>query len=79
MLIKYAYCCEQIEAWYVVSESCVVPHAHATYDSYFSGYVNKDIAFYHKASKTVIAADLLFNIPGTEQVCRPSNLHFWFS
>ncbi len=36
--------------------------------SYFSGHANKDTAYYHKASKTVIAADLLFNLPGTEQV-----------
>ncbi|KAI0360384.1 hypothetical protein OH77DRAFT_1418301 [Trametes cingulata] len=34
---------------------------------YFSGYGNKDVAFYHKASKTVVAADLLMNNPPTEQ------------
>ncbi|KAJ3558087.1 hypothetical protein NM688_g1124 [Phlebia brevispora] len=34
---------------------------------YFSGYKNKDVAYYHRASKTVIAADLIFNLPGTEQ------------
>ncbi|KAI0634776.1 hypothetical protein C8Q77DRAFT_1054843 [Trametes polyzona] len=34
---------------------------------YFSGFGNKDIAFYHKASKTVIAADLLMNNPPREQ------------
>ncbi|RPD56905.1 hypothetical protein L226DRAFT_562191 [Lentinus tigrinus ALCF2SS1-7] len=34
---------------------------------YFTGYANKDIACYHKASKTVMAADLLFNNPPTEQ------------
>ncbi|OBZ77223.1 hypothetical protein A0H81_02597 [Grifola frondosa] len=34
----------------------------------FSGHQNKDIAFYHVASKTVIAADLLMNLPGKEQV-----------
>ncbi|KAI0777379.1 hypothetical protein BD413DRAFT_516180 [Trametes elegans] len=39
---------------------------------YFSGFANKDIAFYHKASKTVIAADLLMNIPPTEQYSRSS-------
>lgn len=39
--------------------------------SYFSGYKNKDVAFYHKASKTAIGADLLFNLPGTEQVRFP--------
>ena len=36
--------------------------------SYFSGHSNKDIAFLHKPSKTVIAADLLFNNPPNEQV-----------
>ncbi|TFK88552.1 hypothetical protein K466DRAFT_598542 [Polyporus arcularius HHB13444] len=39
---------------------------------YFSGYANKDTAYYHKASKTVIAADLLFNLPGTEQFSKSS-------
>ncbi|KAI0747104.1 hypothetical protein C8Q80DRAFT_820977 [Daedaleopsis nitida] len=34
---------------------------------FFSGYANKDTAYLHKASKTVIAADLLFNNPPTEQ------------
>ncbi|KAJ3479915.1 hypothetical protein NLI96_g8730 [Meripilus lineatus] len=39
---------------------------------FFSGYKNKDIAFYHKASKTAIGADLLFNLPGTEQYASSS-------
>ncbi|KAF8894971.1 hypothetical protein CPB85DRAFT_1180534, partial [Mucidula mucida] len=34
---------------------------------YFSGFGNQDVAFYHIASKTLIVADLLFNLPGTEQ------------
>ncbi|THH01294.1 hypothetical protein EW026_g1390 [Hermanssonia centrifuga] len=34
---------------------------------FFSGYKNKDTAYYHRASKTVVAADLLFNLPSTEQ------------
>ncbi|OCH87133.1 hypothetical protein OBBRIDRAFT_176283 [Obba rivulosa] len=34
---------------------------------YFSGFANKDIAFFHTASKTLIEADLLFNLPATEQ------------
>ncbi|KAK7683456.1 hypothetical protein QCA50_013289 [Cerrena zonata] len=34
---------------------------------FFSGHKNKDIAFLHKPSKTVIAADLLFNLPANEQ------------
>lgn len=36
--------------------------------SYFSGIRNKDVAFLHAASKTLIQADLLFNLPATEQV-----------
>ncbi|KAH9948003.1 hypothetical protein B0H21DRAFT_821354 [Amylocystis lapponica] len=34
---------------------------------YFSGFKNKDVAFFHPASKTVIEADLLFNLPAIEQ------------
>ncbi|OSX63613.1 hypothetical protein POSPLADRAFT_1169083 [Postia placenta MAD-698-R-SB12] len=34
---------------------------------YFSGFKNKDVAFYHPASKTMLEADLLFNLPPTEQ------------
>jgi hypothetical protein len=36
--------------------------------SYFSGFQNKDVAFLHKASKTLIVADLLMNLPAKEQV-----------
>ncbi|THU80656.1 hypothetical protein K435DRAFT_785353 [Dendrothele bispora CBS 962.96] len=35
--------------------------------NYFSGFKNKDVAFFHPASKTMIQADLLFNLPPTEQ------------
>lgn len=34
---------------------------------YFSGFVNKDVAFLHKPSRTLIQADLLFNSPCKEQ------------
>ncbi|KAG9051591.1 hypothetical protein FS837_004101 [Tulasnella sp. UAMH 9824] len=34
---------------------------------YFSGFANKDVAFCHKASKTLVVADLLFNLPAKEQ------------
>ena len=37
--------------------------------SYFSGFKNKDVAFFHPASKTMLEADLLFNLPAREQVC----------
>ncbi|KAJ7138424.1 hypothetical protein C8R43DRAFT_1019030 [Mycena crocata] len=34
---------------------------------YFPGHKNKDVAFFHRASATLIEADLLVNLPGTEQ------------
>ncbi|ESK96306.1 hypothetical protein Moror_7092 [Moniliophthora roreri MCA 2997] len=34
---------------------------------YFSGFRNKDVAFFHPSTKTMIQADLLFNLPPTEQ------------
>ena len=40
--------------------------------SYFNGFLNKDVAFLHTASKTLIEADLLFNLPATEQFSNSS-------
>jgi len=37
---------------------------------YFPGFVNKDVAYFHHASKTVVEADLLYNLPPTEQYSR---------
>jgi hypothetical protein len=37
--------------------------------SFFSGFKNKDVAFFHPESKTLIEADLLSNLPAKEQVC----------
>ncbi|KAH7882377.1 hypothetical protein F5I97DRAFT_1931566 [Phlebopus sp. FC_14] len=37
---------------------------------YFSGFRNKDVAFLHVTSKSLIEADLLLNLPATEQVKR---------
>jgi hypothetical protein len=37
-------------------------------ERYFSGFMNKDVAWFHKSSKTLVVADLIFNLPGTEQV-----------
>ncbi|KIY45091.1 hypothetical protein FISHEDRAFT_67180 [Fistulina hepatica ATCC 64428] len=34
---------------------------------YFSAFRNRDVAFCHKASRTLIEADLLFNLPPNEQ------------
>lgn len=36
--------------------------------SYFSGFKNKDVAFLHAPSKTLMVADLIFNLPAMEQV-----------
>ncbi|KNZ50293.1 hypothetical protein VP01_44g1 [Puccinia sorghi] len=43
---------------------------------YFDGFINKDIAFLHVPSKTLIQADLLFNLPANEQVIQDSWYHF---
>ncbi|KAJ7154725.1 hypothetical protein C8R46DRAFT_1165990 [Mycena filopes] len=40
---------------------------------YFSGHSNKDVAFFHPASSTLIEADLVTNLPGAEQYSK-SNL-----
>jgi hypothetical protein len=37
---------------------------------YFPMHPNKEIVFYHKPSKVLIEADLLFNLPATEQYSR---------
>jgi len=34
---------------------------------YFSGFKNKDVAFFHPQSKSLVQADLLLNLPPTEQ------------
>ncbi|KAI0064883.1 hypothetical protein BV25DRAFT_1822651, partial [Artomyces pyxidatus] len=34
---------------------------------YFSGFKNKDVAFFHVPSKTLLTADLIFNFPAHEQ------------
>ncbi|KAJ6487106.1 hypothetical protein C8R47DRAFT_515555 [Mycena vitilis] len=34
---------------------------------YFSGHKNKDVAFFHPRSGTLVTADLVINLPGTEQ------------
>lgn len=50
---------------------------------YFHGFVNKDIAFLHVPSKTLLEADLLFNLPAKEQYSKskePSeNFASWFA
>ncbi|KAJ7636971.1 hypothetical protein FB45DRAFT_452762 [Roridomyces roridus] len=34
---------------------------------YFSGFKNKDVAWFHVESKTLVVADLMFNLPANEQ------------
>lgn len=41
---------------------------------YFHGFVNKDIAFCHVPTKTLIQADLLFNLPANEQYSKSNEL-----
>ncbi|KAI0684510.1 hypothetical protein BC835DRAFT_1422256 [Cytidiella melzeri] len=40
---------------------------------YFPGHTNKEVAFFHAASKTLLEADLLFNLPPTEQYSKSSS------
>jgi len=34
---------------------------------HFTGFKNQDVAFYHPATKVMVTADLIFNLPATEQ------------
>jgi len=34
---------------------------------YFQSHVNKELVFFHKPTRTMIEADLIFNLPATEQ------------
>jgi len=40
---------------------------HSIQACHFSGFNNKDVAFFHPESRTLIQADLLLNLPPTEQ------------
>ena len=47
-------------------------HVDADFDAefdveYVNGHANKELVFYHKPDKTLIEADLMFNLPATEQ------------
>lgn len=47
---------------------------------YFSGFKNKDVAFFHEESKSLIEADLLLNLPCKEQYSKsptPPTLLGW--
>ncbi|CCM05095.1 uncharacterized protein FIBRA_07302 [Fibroporia radiculosa] len=47
------------------------------YVGFFSGFKNKDVAFYHPNSKSLIEADLLFNLPPTEQYSNTDSSGKW--
>ncbi|KAF8316784.1 hypothetical protein DL93DRAFT_2165911 [Clavulina sp. PMI_390] len=40
---------------------------------YFSGFKNRDVAFFHAPSKTLIEADLMMNLPPTEQYSKTNS------
>ncbi|KIP02423.1 hypothetical protein PHLGIDRAFT_130737 [Phlebiopsis gigantea 11061_1 CR5-6] len=40
---------------------------------FFPGFQNKEVVFYHSASKSLIEADLLFNLPPKEQYSKSSS------
>ncbi|KAL5117625.1 hypothetical protein ACEQ8H_004518 [Pleosporales sp. CAS-2024a] len=51
--------------------SSISPEFDAEFDwEYVHGHVNKEIVFHHRPSRTLIQADLLFNLPATEQFSR---------
>jgi hypothetical protein len=54
----------------IINPIATSPSTHQQF-SFFSGFGNKDVAFFHPESKTMIQADLLFNLPGYEQVGLP--------
>lgn len=46
----------------------ISPEFDAEFDwEYVSSHINKEIVFHHKPTRTLIQADLLFNLPATEQ------------
>jgi Domain of unknown function (DUF4336) len=49
----------------------ISPEFDAEFDyEYFHSHANKELVFLHKPSKTMIEADLIFNLPATEQFSR---------
>ena len=52
----------------------VDPEFDAEFDYEFvSAHMNKELAFFHKPTKTLIQADLLFNLPATEQYSKSND------
>ncbi|KAI1001381.1 hypothetical protein K3495_g6819 [Podosphaera aphanis] len=52
-------------------EITISPEFDAEFDyEYIDGHINRELVFVHKPTKTLIEADLLFNLPATEQYSR---------
>jgi hypothetical protein len=43
---------------------------------YFSGFANRDVAFFHPASRTLVEADLLVNLPPREQYAQAGGVRW---
>jgi hypothetical protein len=43
---------------------------------FFSGFANRDVAFFHPASRTLVEADLLFNLPAREQYAQAGGVRW---
>ena len=69
---------DEVNAWYVAKH---LPRDDPFVDlrskSYFSGFINKDVAFNHIESKSLIVADLLFNLPANEQYSKSTTSTSW--
>jgi hypothetical protein len=66
---------ESVDFSYIFSKDKPITSIDAEFDSefdyeYVHAHQNKEIAFLHKPTKTMIQADLLFNYPPTEQFSR---------
>ncbi|CAH7677057.1 hypothetical protein PPACK8108_LOCUS13654, partial [Phakopsora pachyrhizi] len=73
--------------WKADGQNPMKTHASDTLGSeikaeYFGGFRNKDIAFLHVPTKTLVQADLVFNLPGNEQYSKsnssPTNFLSYF-
>jgi len=46
---------------------------------WFKGFINQDLALLHVPTKTLVEADLLFNLPAYEQFSQPGHSpHLWY-
>jgi len=54
-------------SWGKDSAGTVYPFEDEIKALHFAGFKNKDVVFYHLESKVLLEADLIFNLPATEQ------------